>query len=115
MRLNGWMRIGIVLSILWFVGASGTVWMQETDRNQKYWRALGDAQSNCIGQNAARRLQRLDELPCATQEQLDQALHLSVPLSLPLSFAAFYLVLAWVLIGIAYVSVRWIKAGFPRP
>jgi hypothetical protein len=109
------MRIGVVLSILWVVGASGTVWMQETDRNQRYWRGLADERSNCIGQNAARRMQRLDDLPCTTQEQLDKALHTSIPLWLPLSFAGFYLVLGWVLTGIAYVSIRWIKAGFARP
>jgi len=108
------MRIGIVLSILWVVGATGTVWMQATDQHQRYWRGMADARSNCIGENAARRMQRLDERPCMSQEDLDEILHYTVPLWMPLTFAGFYLALSWVLIGIAYVSIRWIKAGFKQ-
>jgi hypothetical protein len=32
-RLNGWQRIGIILSVIWFVGFAWYVW--SSDRKQK--------------------------------------------------------------------------------
>ena len=31
MRLNGWQRIGLALSVLWVLGSAGWLWYQEND------------------------------------------------------------------------------------
>jgi hypothetical protein len=114
MRLNGWMRIGIVLSILWMTYGTFWFWQQQGEQKLQYVKALRDLQISCAGENDARRFQGRPELECPSKAEIDQAwaapLHFWQATILP----GLYLVLAWVLIGIGYVSVRWIRAGFKR-
>jgi len=38
-RLNGWQRIGIVLSVLWAIGAGVHLWLGWQTVSYGYWRA----------------------------------------------------------------------------
>jgi hypothetical protein len=33
MRLSGWQRIGVILSVIWFIGFAGYIW--HADRKEK--------------------------------------------------------------------------------
>jgi hypothetical protein len=107
MSLNGWVRIGIVLSILWMVGGTFWFWQQQANQRMLFAKALGETRSNCIGTNGAHRMQGQPELTCPTQQEVDQAWTAELPFWWLTVIPLAVLVLAWVQIGIGYGVVRW--------
>jgi hypothetical protein len=112
MRLNGWMRIGIVLSIAWMVGATGYYWVQEQNRVGRYFVALSQERSACIGKNAERRSRNEPEVQCTSQQEVDDALSSGDPFYFKLLVPTFWLIVSWLGIGITYVAGKWILRGF---
>ncbi|MBS0524270.1 MAG: hypothetical protein JSS04_11625 [Proteobacteria bacterium] len=114
-RLNGWVRIGIVLSVLWMVGGTGYLW-QTTDENElSVARALSNRRSNCIADNAVLRMENKPEVPCTSQEEVSEAFargHAGFGHSLMI--AGVVLVLAWLVASLIWVTTRWVMEGF-RP
>jgi hypothetical protein len=113
MRLNGWMRIAIVLSAVWWVGGSAYFWMKEIARQNDSFVALYMARSECIGLNGVRRAMQQPERTCLTEDAVNSA-HAKNDLWLSLIPSTFWLIMAWVGIGITYVAVRWIRKGFVK-
>jgi hypothetical protein len=113
MRLNGWMRIGVVLSIVWMVGATGYYEYQHGKDDAAYWQAVLLGRSACIGDNAARRYEGKPEFSCDIYD-VDTALKRKTPFLVAVIAPAFWLIVAWIGIGLTYISVRWIRQGFSR-
>ena len=73
MSPNGWIRIGIVLSVLWMVGGTGYFWVKEANRNLRYAIALTNERSNCIGNNGTRRALGQPEAACTSEPAIAEA------------------------------------------
>jgi hypothetical protein len=112
MRLGGWMRIGIVLSIAWMVGATAYFWIEEQNRVGRYFVTLSQSRDNCIGKNGERRYRNEPQEDCISQHAVNSALSSGVPFYFHLIVPTFYHVVAWIGIGITYVAVRWVRKGF---
>lgn len=112
MRLNGWMRIGVILSVVWMVGNSGYRFSEEMATQRAYSDFMYNARVNCIGQNGLRQYNREPEQACVSQEAVNATYNQTVPWSMILFPPTFWLVLTWIGIGIAYGSIRWIMRGF---
>jgi hypothetical protein len=106
------MRIGVVLSVLWMVGATGYHALDEARKHGEYANAMYNWRATCIGENAKRRFNNEPEQACATEEAVRAAYNYELPWLPILVLPTIYLVLAWVLIGITYGSARWIRNGF---
>jgi hypothetical protein len=114
-RLNGWMRIGIILSVLWMLGATGYLWRTAEDDDLNVARALSNQRSSCIGDNAVLRMENKPELPCPSQEEVNEAFARGhTGLGHAMLTTGIALVLAWVVIGLVYMTTRWVMEGF-RP
>jgi len=114
-RLNGWLRIGIVLSALWMVGSSAYRFSQEMEVQRGYSNFMYNDRANCLGQNSLRRYNNQPEQVCTTKAAVDATYKQDVPWSMILIPPTFWLILAWLGIGIAYGAFRWIMRGFkPR-
>lgn len=115
-RLNGWMRIGVILSVLWMLGGTGYLWQAADDDDLGVARALSNQRSNCIGDNAVLRLENKPELPCPSQEEVNEAFarggHTGLGHAVLITGTA--LVLVWVVVGLVCVTTRWVIEGF-RP
>lgn len=112
-RLNGWMRIGIILSALWMLGGTGYLWQTAEDDNLSIARALANQRSRCIGDNAVLRMENKPELPCPSQEEVNEAFaygHTGLGRAFLITGVA--LALAWVMIGLIYLTTRWVIEGF---
>lgn len=112
-RLNGWMRIGIILSVLWMLGGTGYLWQTAKDDGLSVARALSDQRSKCIGDNAVLRMENKPELPCPSQEEVNEAFTRGrTGLGHAMLMTGIVLVLTWIVIGIVYVTARWVMKGF---
>jgi hypothetical protein len=114
MRLNGWVRIGIILSIVWMVGGTGYYEAQNNREDQEYAQAVYNGRSTCIGENAQRQYRGEPKMSCDVYN-VDEAFKRRPPLWFAAIIPTFWLVVAWVLIGVTYVAVRWIRKGFAAP
>lgn len=112
MRLNGWMRIGVVLSVLWMVGGSVYAFHDFTRSKREYSDAMYNWRSACIGENAKRRMNNQPEQTCVSLEEVKATFKYDVPWLAFVAIPFVVLILAWIVIGITYVSVRWIRKGF---
>ena len=112
MRLNGWMRIGVVLSVLWMVGGFAYLFIDYTRMKREYSDAMYNWRSECIGENAKLRMNNQPERTCVTQEEIVATFKYDVPWLAFVVIPFVLLILAWTVIGITYVSVRWVRKGF---
>ena len=114
MKLNGWKRIGIVVSVVWILGAGVHTYDSEIDRASEFIASThiacdsylmgktGDAWTT--GFNECNK-QADDSLALAlTNARLEGAFVALVPV--PLGWGFTYLVL---------FLVRWVRRGFMRP
>jgi uncharacterized membrane protein len=98
-RLNGWQRIGIVLSVVWALGAAAYVWQYKADANartEKFYATCLQQRDDCD----AKREALLSAQGRVTREKLFWALA-----PVPLGWLIVY--------GVVWL-VRWIRAGFKR-
>ena len=101
MRLNGWMRIGIVLSLIWMAVATA------------YWFNVDTMEISASNRETVAR-SLVCTVNCLTSGQLEVLYNRSASIPHAVLISGFLLAVAWALIGISYVSVRWIRAGFKR-
>ena len=104
MRLNGWQRIGVVLSVVWAIGAFFAVRQQQVEAADRVFRIRHDA---CAMEATAEMTQR-----CHDAFSLQDAMHATaywpdVAFMSLAPVAAGWLV-AWLVLRV----VRWIRAGF---
>ena len=100
-RLNGWQRIGIVLSVLWAIAAGAYVWQGSRNLSYVYWRTY----YHCVFTPGN------DENSCqAAKEQAETVPSKYVSLLLPVALAA--IPVAWLLVYIVVWTVRWVRRGF---
>lgn len=114
MRLNGWLRIGIVLSVIWMIGAN-YYWIGESaSDNMKFSNGLRASRSHCQIENSTRRYYNPNarQEECVTEEQITQAALTPLNFQFGLIYSIFYLVVAWLVIGVSYAAFRWIRKGF---
>lgn len=113
MRLNGWMRLGVVLSAVWMVGYSGYLFNDEMAKQRATSNYFYNERSNCMAANVVRRAENKPEATCISQATVDSTYTSSFPWFVVI-VPTIYLVLAWIVIGIAYGAFRWIRNGFVR-
>jgi hypothetical protein len=118
-RLNGWQRIGIILSICWAVGAAWYELGAIGDREQSaiHWRVTPlydqcrDAQDRAITSSQSFNRDCVNEskenLEKAIKEELGRETRLSVAIA---AFAP--IALAWLLAYVLLVTWHWIGRGF---
>lgn len=116
MRLNGWMRIAIVASIAWMVGA--TIYEGEKEMASLYAlrASVMKTQADCVVRSYQQDAGKRPQETCQTSEQaFEQQMSLQ-PRSIQwLAFRpAIWLFFAWLLGGIALLAIWWIRRGF-RP
>ena len=105
MRLNGWQRMGLVLSVLWALGAA----IYERNEQVKSADALYQlkAQACFTGQADTTK-------ECLNKVSLQDAMDATANWA-DVAFYAFGPVIAgWIVTLIAISTFRWISAGFPK-
>lgn len=104
MRLNGWLGIGAVASVLWLVGHSAYLWKHEVDVRSYHAEALKGSVRSC---ELHAQLQGCSFLSTAGEilsEPISPKLFLLPPLA--------WLVASWIALGLAYAGYRRIRQGF---
>ena len=114
MRLNGWLRIAIVMSAVWMVGATGFNWEREARKDMETARTVSNERYRCIGENGERRYRGQPEQECYSEEFVNSFYGRKNDLWIAMIAPTFWLVLAWLAGGITWLSVWWIRRGF-RP
>jgi hypothetical protein len=113
MRLNGWIRIAIVVSAIWMVCGTGYFYWQEQQRLTQYASQFWKTHSDCSSRNAARHVNGQTEVPCdVTVDIVKSAYDRRPDIWLDVGQSAFILVVAWILGGVVYAAVWWIRRGF---
>lgn len=99
-RLNGWQRIGIVLSVVWLI--VGSYWSQHLLFNPIY-----SAHTNCLNHPAIK-----DAAVCYQmfEEQLANAVEQRLAMVALVGLAP--IPIAWLLVWGLVALVRWIRRGF---
>jgi hypothetical protein len=127
--MSGWHRIGVVLSVLWFVGFGGWLWMSEVNGHQDFY---GHQIETCIfvakmnreplAPNDPQYAQKDAKIDGEERACVDRAADfLSQQMSslrsgvwLIAAAAVASLILWWLLAGIIVSVGRWVAAGFRR-
>jgi hypothetical protein len=122
-KLNGWQRIGIVLSIVWFIGFAAFVWVSERQRiGDFYERQLGlckailDMDNENVAANDPRwTVNWADYDKCNDHaRELFYSSHEDTRKRVPMLLAVDLgmIALGWLAVWLAVVVVRWIRRGF---
>ena len=122
-KLNGWQRIGIVLSIVWFIGFAAFIWSYSVGRTGDFYghqldlcKAILDMNNEDVAASDPRWA-----INWANYEKCnDQARELFYSLSdenrrgIPLLLGVDLGIIAfgWLVVWLAVVVVRWIRRGF---
>ena len=128
-RLNGWQRIGIVLSVIWFFGFAGVVWIWDIlDKGEFYgWQlrmcdVLLDEKTESLQFLATQkeRDERADEnaaedLSCRKGAErlsisVSNARYSGIPILLAVDFGI--IALCWFVAWFVVAITRWIRRGF---
>lgn len=103
MRLNGWQRIGVVLSVIWALGSAIHVRQEQVANGYRLYQLQ---QSTCLNGDISKSRE------CSEKHPLQEAMDASVQWS-DVAFFAFGPVTAgWLALWIAVGVFRWIKLGF---
>lgn len=70
MRLNGSMRLGIVMSAVWMVLTTTFLWLQDSKRVDGYAKALSIQQARCKLENVERRSSKQPEQACVSDQDI---------------------------------------------
>jgi hypothetical protein len=124
--MKGWRRLGIVLSVLWFVGFGGWLWFSEVDRHSK---SHMDQLTNCfqieslkrgaIRWDDPQRDEKIAEIATEHRACMDEAGEFFMR---PRPYAwvlilidAGVLAVFWLVAWLTVVVGRWVAAGFRKP
>jgi hypothetical protein len=105
MKLNGWKRIGIVISVVWFLGAY-TYKMREKlktvdDRAYDQYVLCLKVINNLDQCNAGFEADKTKD-----RHEMEKDVPMSVALPIPVG---------WILAYVGLFSTRWVKRGFAAP
>jgi len=120
-RANGWVRIGILLSLIWFASALGVILKEYSDvdngASPRYFILLTDMHTGkSFGLLNKREVAEYTELEAelghkkADQQILHSDVHISI---IPLKTIC-WIFLPIVFLWFFYFSILWIAAGFNR-
>ncbi len=110
MRLNSWMWIGIMASILWLTVGTAALWMRQQHYAEADWRSLSSARTNCLRTNEKQRAEGLKDYECVSQLSVDRAAGaLSPRLDWIFYYVLFWLVVGWIAAGVAALLVSITK------
>jgi hypothetical protein len=129
MKRSGWRRIGMVLSVIWFVGFGGFLWIGETSHNADSYGVklrncaaileFSNEPSQYILKQQDRAMIAIDSLTkyeiCRSDAErffLNEAeqLYRGIPILLGIDFAT--VIVGWALAWVVILVVRWINRGF---
>jgi hypothetical protein len=105
LKLNGWQRIGIVVSVIWFVGLWLSSLHQQAQAKAKYVECLHIAEETM--ERCLAEWQRLDNSILAN---LGAVGRMDLRVLLAIDFGT--IVFGWLLAWLAIVVARWIRRGF---
>jgi hypothetical protein len=105
MKLGVWPRLGLVLTALWLAG--GTYYYATTE--QQEWLDL-DAQVNVRCMYNSPSPMAMQECQRRSEESMTRLRDSNVWMN-SFWFSLMLAVLAWIIVGVAYVATRWVRAG----
>ena len=105
MRLNGWQRIGVVLSVLWALGAA----IYERNEQVKSADTLYQLKAQTCFTDPADIAK-----DCLDKVSLQDVSHATANWSDVAFYAVGPVVVGWLVALIALSTFRWIRAGFPK-
>lgn len=100
-RLNGWQRIGIVLSVVWAIGALVYVWQDHTARSATHQKLYYKCMFAPDG----------DTSLCDARDQALRSASRRVTVDL-LTWSLAPIPIAWLLVWGLVALVRWVRRGF---
>ena len=110
MRLNGWQRIGVIISLAWVFGFGGWGFYSDGVRND-YWRAQIHGQYLRCVTAAESNQSRRDQ--CMDQQRRDLMSHIREP---DWGFVALLLLgpvfAGWFTVYFGLFLFRWVRRGF---
>lgn len=105
MRINGWQRVGVVLSILWAIGAAIYVRSAQVQHADSLFQMKFSA---CLNEQSA------NVEACSNKVSLQNAMDVTAYWP-DVAFFAFAPVIAgWLVACIALRIFRWVKVGFSK-
>jgi hypothetical protein len=102
-KLNGWQRIGVVLSVLWMVGASLYV---QTDRTDRAYKFANSMMSLCLDMVSP------SPKDCTSDYSHNVKIALNPFWPDAVILAIVPIPITWLLVYIIIGIVRWVRAGF---
>jgi hypothetical protein len=104
---RGWYRIGIVLSVIWFVAFGAYIWSDSVRHNADFYKAsLGV----CFDiQDAAKSKICRDEAQKLFYREADE-LYAGIPIIATIDLAT--VILGWLVVWICISVIRWVRRGF---
>jgi hypothetical protein len=109
-RLNGWQRIGIVLSVVWVLGAG--LYQRDVDLTNAAWH-LDFTYSVCA--ETKTQHQNIDFKSCLGEADKNYALFVEGSWGNVVALVLVPVVLAWLLAYIIILVGRWVRSGFAKP
>lgn len=106
MRLNGWQRIGMVVSLVWVIG--GGLWGNSVGLSQGGY--VAEAYKRCL----AAHFDDTGWAACSAQFKKDWPEAIKYHWHYAAAFAFIPIPLAWLVVRGLVGLVRWIRAGFSR-
>lgn len=106
------MRIGVVLSVLWMVGGTTYFYVDDMRHHGDIGASMYNHRQACFRENIENSLNKRPLQPCISDEEVAAAFKSKTPFWFFPIIPTFWLVTAWIVIGITYGSVRWIRNGF---
>jgi hypothetical protein len=116
-RLNGWQRIGVVLTSLWLLFAALTIAFAYTDNASDFVSVSDGTPAVCSGaSDPSGHTITLEEAygGCAPGKEISPAIPSSKHLRLAPAGALLLLppLFGWLLVYVAVAAVRWVARGF---
>jgi hypothetical protein len=105
LRLNGWQRIGIVVSVIWFVGVWVYYYVQFEQSSQSLMLMRGE---QCYAGKETEQRDCLDKAITERHSRAEYRKELPLFLSLDFGTVAF----GWLSVWFGIVIMRWIRRGF---
>jgi len=137
MRLSGWQRIGVILSVIWFIGFAGYIW--HADRKEKadfyVWQLhmcseIWDTENESL--NYIQDPNERDKREASNRAKYDQCNeearkfyavqigenagrpHWGLAMGLLIGVDLLTIGIAWLLAWLTISVVRWVRRGFHR-
>jgi hypothetical protein len=114
-KLNGWQRIGVVLSVIWFIGFAAYTAYIWNDEEHKYWSAdqadiFSEATNECLRRSEVDYWLDSAKWHATYDKCLYEAHARYIAKMFALNFGV--IVFGWLAAWLGIVVTRWIRRGF---